>query len=47
MKNNAGNLAFLYSPSEHDLGPTYVFSLYHLLEVADEYSMFPIELEDV
>jgi hypothetical protein len=47
VKNNAGNLAFLYSPSEQDLGPAYVFSVYHLMEVEDERAHFPITLESV
>jgi len=47
QKNNAGNLAFLYSPSEIDAGRAYVFSVYHLLEVEDPCALFPISLEDV
>lgn len=36
-KSTAGNLAFPYSPSEHNLGPVYEWSAYHLIEV-DEFS---------
>jgi hypothetical protein len=42
--NNAGNLAFPYSPSELDCGTVYEFSIYHLLSVADPLSLFPIRL---
>lgn len=34
-KSTAGNLAFPYSPSDIQMGPVYVFSLYHLCEVDD------------
>lgn len=47
QKNNAGNLAFLHSPSEIDVGRAYVFSVYHLLEVEDPCMLFPMSLEDV
>lgn len=47
QKNNAGNLAFLHSPSEIDAGVTYVFSLYHLMEVDDPCALFPVQLEDL
>jgi hypothetical protein len=47
QKNNAGNLAFLHSPSEIDAGPAHVFSLYHLMEVDDPAALFPIQLEEV
>ncbi len=47
QKNNAGNLAFLHSPSEIDAGPAYVFSLYHLMEVDDPLRLFPVHLEAV
>jgi hypothetical protein len=42
--NNAGNLAFLYSPAEIDAGDVYEFSIYHLMRVDDPLSMFPIEI---
>jgi hypothetical protein len=47
QKNNAGNLAFPYSPSEIDAGPTYIFSLYHLMAVDDPCALFPLHLEEV
>ena len=47
QKNNAGNLAFLYSPSEIDVGEVFLFSVYHLLKVKDPCSFFPIELKEV
>jgi hypothetical protein len=47
IKNNAGSLAFLYSPSDVDMGPVYEFSVYHLLEVDDECALFPITMENV
>lgn len=40
--NTSGNLAFLYSPSELDAGPAYVFSAYHLMKVELPTEMFPI-----
>ncbi|MGR9289967.1 acyclic terpene utilization AtuA family protein [Rhizobium leguminosarum] len=40
--STAGNLAFPYSPSDFKGGEVYEFSLYHLLEVADPTSLFPI-----
>jgi hypothetical protein len=46
-KSIAGNLAFLYSPSDFDLGEVFEFNIYHLLEVEDPISLFPITLEDV
>ena len=47
QKNNAGNLAFLHSPSEVDTGPIFEFSLYHLMEVSDPTEFFPVEIEDI
>ena len=46
-KSIAGNLAFLYSPSDFDLGEVFEFNIYHLLEVDDPVSLFPITLEHV
>jgi hypothetical protein len=40
----AGNLAFLYSPSDLKAGEVYEFSVYHLMEVTDSCEMFPMEL---
>lgn len=43
----AGNLAFPYSPSDFHAGEVYVFSVYHLIEVADGAELFPMEMEEV
>ncbi len=43
----AGNLAFPYSPSDFHAGEVFVFSVYHLLEVDDPCSFFPMEMEEV
>jgi hypothetical protein len=45
--NNAGNLAFPYSPSETDLGAAYEFSVYHLLRLDDPLAPFPVHVETV
>jgi len=39
----AGNLAFPYSPSDFKAGEVYAFSVYHLMQVDDPASVFPIE----
>lgn len=39
----AGNLAFPYSPSDFSTGQVYEFSLYHLMELEEPSSLFPIE----
>ena len=46
-KATSGNLAFLYSPSDFDLGEVFEFNIYHLLIVDDPVNLFPITLEDV
>lgn len=43
----AGNLAFPYSPSDISTGRTFVFSLYHLMAVADPAEPFPVTFKDV
>jgi hypothetical protein len=43
----SGNLAFLFSPSDFDLGEVFEFNIYHLLEVDDPVKLFPITLENV
>ncbi|TEB05459.1 hypothetical protein Psch_02500 [Pelotomaculum schinkii] len=40
----AGNLAFPYSPSDFKGGAVYQFSVYHLIEVNNPYSLFPMKL---
>ncbi len=39
----AGNLAFPYSPSDFHAGEVYVFSVYHIVEVDDPVTPFPID----
>jgi hypothetical protein len=43
--NNAGNLAFPYSPSEINVGPVYEFSVYHLLRLDDPMEPFRVQME--
>lgn len=45
--NNAGNLAFLFSPSEIDVGPVYDFSVFHLVEIDDPCAPFPITMMQI
>jgi len=45
--NNAGNLAFPYSPSEVNAGSVYEFSIYHLLKLADPLEPFKITLREI
>ncbi|GAB6157503.1 acyclic terpene utilization AtuA family protein [Desulfotomaculum varum] len=40
----AGNLAFPYSPSDFKAGAVYNFNVYHLMQVDDPLSLFPIEI---
>ena len=39
----ASTIAFPFSPPETDRGPTYQFTLNHVVEPDDPYEMFPIE----
>ncbi|HHU62462.1 MAG: acyclic terpene utilization AtuA family protein [Bacillota bacterium] len=41
-KSTAGNLAFPYSPSDISVGAVYRFNIYHLLEVDNPTSLFPL-----
>jgi len=45
--STAGNLALLYSPSDISCGPVYEFNIYHLMEVDDPKSLFPISIYEV
>jgi hypothetical protein len=45
--STAGNLAFLYSPSDFKAGPVFRFSIHHLLEVDDPCAHFPIEVLEI
>ena len=40
-------MAFPFSPSDIAVGPTYKFSVFHVVKTDDPYAMFPIEYEDV
>ncbi|MDO7787407.1 acyclic terpene utilization AtuA family protein [Desulforamulus aquiferis] len=40
----AGNLAFPYSPSDFKGGAVYNFNIYHLMEVENPLSLFPIDI---
>ncbi len=41
----AGNLAFPYSPSDFKAGEVYQFTMYHVMEIEDPKSLFPIRYE--
>jgi hypothetical protein len=43
----AGNLAFPFSPSEFRGGEVFSYHIYHLMEVADPFELFPMELIDI
>lgn len=43
----AGNLAFPFSPSEFRGGEVFYYNIYHLMEVADPFELFPMEIIDV
>jgi hypothetical protein len=45
--STAGNLALLYSPSDVPCGKVYVFNIYHLMEVDDPKSLFPMKVYEV
>jgi len=45
--STAGNLAFLYSPSDIPCGEVYEFNIYHLLAIDDPLSFFPIKVHEV
>lgn len=45
--STAGNLALLYSPSDIPCGEVYEFSIYHLMEVEDPKSIFPVRIREV
>ena len=46
-KATAGNLAFLYSPSDIPMGPVYSFSVHHLVKVEDPLEPFRVEFMEV
>jgi Acyclic terpene utilisation family protein AtuA len=45
--NDAGNLAFPYSPSEIPMGSVYEFSIYHLLHLSDPTEPFRTRLQSI
>jgi len=45
--STAGNLAFLYSPSDVAMGAVYQFSVYHLIKVEDPCGLFPMEIREI
>lgn len=45
--STAGNLAFLYSPSDFATGEVYEFSVYHLMKNIDPLSSFSIKIRDM
>ncbi|MDA8212931.1 MAG: acyclic terpene utilization AtuA family protein [Clostridia bacterium] len=45
--STAGNLAFLYSPSDFKAGAVFRFSIHHLVEVDDPCAPFPMELLEI
>ncbi len=46
-KATGGNLAFLYSPSDIQMGEVFQFNVYHLLEVDNPLTLFPITMENI
>lgn len=45
--STGGNLAFPFTPPELETGTAYRFSIYHLMDVEDVASLFPVEVERV
>lgn len=45
--STGGNIAFPFTPPEVQAGTAYRFSFYHVMEVEDIASLFPIEIEDI
>jgi hypothetical protein len=45
--STAGNLAFLYSPSDMSYGKVYEFNIYHLMSIDNPVSLFPIKVCEV
>lgn len=46
-KATAGNLAFPFSPSDLQGGAVYEFSIYHLLKINKQETIFPIDFRDI
>jgi len=45
--STAGNLAFPFSPQDIPMGPVHRFNIYHLMDVEDPLSFFPIQIIEV
>ncbi|MCX5854728.1 MAG: acyclic terpene utilization AtuA family protein [Deltaproteobacteria bacterium] len=45
--STAGNLAFLYSPSDMSCGKVYEFNIYHLMAIDNPVSLFPVKICEV
>ena len=43
----SGNLAIPFSPSDMPVGPTYEFSMWHIMEIDDPLEPFPIEMVEI
>jgi hypothetical protein len=46
-KTTAGNLAFPFSPSDISCGQVWEFSVYHLMKIDDERSLFPVTIREI
>lgn len=42
-----GNMAIPFSPADVEMGASYEFSVYHIVDAEDPYHLFPIEYADV
>lgn len=45
--STAGNLAFPFSPSDIPIGAVYRFSIYHIMQIRDHQSLFPLETIEI
>jgi len=45
--STSGNVAFPFTPPEVSAGTAYRFSFYHVMEVDDLHSLFPVEIENI
>ena len=46
-KTTAGNLAFPFSPSDLHGGAVYEFTVYHLMQIDSDNSLFPVSFQDL
>jgi len=42
-----GNMGIPFSPADVELGASYEFTVYHIVDAEDPYHLFPIEYSDV